>query len=96
MQRNVLIRLQPLASMAVLLTSALVLSAEAQQPQVPEAGSRVPADQHAFVPLPIPGASSVALYGGTGSGLPTAMTSLLDPATYEVFPPIRMATGRWS
>jgi hypothetical protein len=57
-----------------------------QDPQVPPAGIRVPADEVAFAPLPIPDTSSFALYGGTGNRLPSAMTSLLDPVTYEVLP----------
>lgn len=81
--------------LTVLVTAGLGPSAQAQDPQVPESGLRVPAAETAFVPLPIPGASSFALYGGTGTGLPTAMTSLLDPATYQVLPHTH-ANGYWA
>lgn len=73
----------------------LPITALAQDSQAPEAGIRIPADEVAFTPLPIPGASSFALYGGIGAGLPTAMTSLLDPATYEVLPHIH-THGYWA
>jgi hypothetical protein len=71
---------------ACALAASAALSAQAQAPQVPEGGVRVEAADVAFAPLPIPGASSFALYGGTDTGLPTAMTSQLDPATYQVLP----------
>ena len=77
----------PFTPMALIAcTLGLPIAAQAQDPQVPSAGLRVPAGDVAFAPLPIPGASSFALYGGTGTGLPTAMTSRLDPATYQVLP----------
>jgi len=82
MHRNVFVHL----STAVLLSSTLGLPAQAQHAQEPDAQIRVPADQVAFAPFPAPGVRSVAIYGGVGTGLPTAMTSLLDPATYEVLP----------
>jgi hypothetical protein len=75
-----------LGALAFTLVAIFGLYARAQDPQVPDAGIRVPADKVSFAPLLIPGASSFALYGGTGSGLPTAMTSLLDPDTYQVLP----------
>ena len=78
-----------------LLAMGLGLSAQAQDPQVPEAGIRVTAQDTAFVPLPIPGASSFALYGGTGTGLATAMTSQLDPATDRVLPHTH-SNGYWA
>lgn len=80
---------EPIRRMAVLgmlMAAGVAQSALAQDPQVPDAQVRVPAGDVAFAPLPIPGASSLALYGGTGTGLPTAMTSILDPATYQVLP----------
>ncbi len=73
----------PLWTGAILIASSLGLSAQAQAPDVQV---RVPANQVEFAPIPIPGASSFALYGGTGTGLPTAMASRLDPAAYQVFP----------
>ena len=82
MHRNVSVRLIT----AVLLSSTLGLPAQAQHAQEPGTQIRVLADQVAFAPFPAPGVRSVALYGGVGTGLPTAMTSLLDPATYEVLP----------
>lgn len=68
------------------LVIGLPITAQAQDPQVPETGIRVPADEVDFAPFPAPGVRSIALYGGVGTGMPTAMTSLLDPATYEVLP----------
>lgn len=82
MHRDVFARL----STAFLLSSTLGLPVQAQDAQEPDAQIRVPADQVAFAPFPAPGVSSVALYGGVGTGQPTAMTSRLDPATYEVLP----------
>ena len=79
-------RLRSLGIAAILLMSILGLPAQAQQAPEPDAQVRVPADQVAFAPFPTPGVRSVALYGGVGTGQPTAMTSLLDPATYEVLP----------
>ncbi|MCB1449246.1 MAG: hypothetical protein KDJ67_03865 [Nitratireductor sp.] len=75
-----------LATCTLGLMLGLPIVAQAQDPQVPEAGIRVPADEVAFAPFPAPGVRSIALYGGVGTGLPTAMTSLLDPASYEVLP----------
>ncbi|MGB3406640.1 MAG: hypothetical protein WBA67_04025 [Jannaschia sp.] len=75
-----------ITTLGMILTAGLAQTALAQDPQVPDAQVRVTAGDVAFAPLPIPGAGSFALYGGTGTGLPTAMTSRLDPATYEVLP----------
>lgn len=86
MHRSFPIRLQAVVPFSVLLISTLGLSAQAQHAQEPDAQIRVPADQVEFAPFPAPGVRNVALYGGVGTGLPTAMTSLLDPATYEVLP----------
>lgn len=79
-------RLRSLGITAIVLMSILGLPAQAQQAPEPDAQVRVPADQVAFAPFPAPGVRSVALYGGVGTGQPTAMTSRLDPATYEVLP----------
>lgn len=86
MHRNIFTRLQLLGSTTFLLASSLGLSAQAQHAQEPDIQIRVPADQVEFAPFPAPGVSNLALYGGVGTGLPTAMTSLLDPASYEVLP----------
>ncbi|WP_267140046.1 cupin domain-containing protein [Anianabacter salinae] len=86
MHQNVLSRLLLLGSTAFLMVATFGLSAQAQHLQEPDAQIRVPADQVAFAPFPAPGVRSVALYGGVGTGMPTAMTSLLDPAAYEVLP----------
>ncbi|MEZ5800089.1 MAG: hypothetical protein R3D29_05990 [Nitratireductor sp.] len=74
------------AACTLSLMLGLPIVALAQEPQAPEAGIRVPADEVTFAPFPAPGVRSIALYGGVGTGLPTAMTSLLDPASYEVLP----------
>lgn len=83
------------AALALTLATGLGAAAQAQAPQVPDTGIRVPADQVAFAPFPAPGVRSVALYGGVGTGQPTAMTSLLDPATYKVLPHTH-AHGYWA
>ncbi len=83
------------AALTIVVTLAVGLPAQAQDPQVPDAGIRVPAGDIAFAPLPIPGASSFALYEGTGTWLATAMTSLLDPATYIVLPHTH-TNGYWA
>lgn len=74
------------AAFALTLATGLGAAAQAQDTQVPDAGIRVPADQVAFAPFPAPGVRGAALYGGVGTGQPTAMTSLLDPAIYDVLP----------
>jgi predicted ATPase len=74
------------AALTLTLAATFAIAVQAQDLQSPEAQVRVPAGQVAFAPFPAPGVQSVALYGGVGTGQPTAMTSLLDPATYEVLP----------
>ncbi|MFA8388211.1 MAG: hypothetical protein ACEPO2_21535 [Pelagibaca sp.] len=86
MNRNIPFRLLSLSSTALLLALTFGLSVQAQHAQEPDTQIRVPADQVEFAPFPAPGVRSIALYGGVGTGMPTAMTSLLDPATYEVLP----------
>lgn len=79
-------RLRSLVVTAGLRMSTLGLPALAQRAQRPDAQVRIPADEVAFAPIPAPSVRSVAFYDGVGTGQPTAMTSLLDPAAYEVLP----------
>jgi len=82
-------------ALSLVLAVAFGFSAQAQDPQEPATGLRVTAEDTAFAPFPVPGVRSIALYGGVGTGLPTAMTSLLDPATYKVMPHTH-TNGYWA